>query len=529
MKNVFKKITLLALSIAILFGCTDDFEDMNKNPLATTTLSPELVFPYVTWKATNINWETYQLGDNLGANLWAQYLANTSTGFTTDRYMYTDGFVNPGLWSPHFLDVVKNKKVVEADIENYPHSVYTYQLLRIMTAYSTAKVTDLFGDIPYFEAGTGVQKPKYDSQKDIYYDLFKELTESAQILSSGLQGQKDFKSADFIYNGDIQKWVKFANSLRLRLAIHISFVDPGKAKQEGEAALAAGVMGSNNESATIYTNNADWNSLGYPLITISHWNEFRVSKTLVDLLEKSGAVADPRLPLYIGKTKNFVTKGEGPEYKGMANGLPADQFTAAGNTLNEISNVHGLMFLPDWNLNGIDQSGVWITKRYPVMLYSEVCFLKAEAALLGWNGAGDAKTNYEEGIRSSFAYCREGIATDVLDLTQDETYITTGAVAWSAAADYETKLKQIITQKYIALFPNGNEAWTEYRRTGYPVFNAIVRSDDPDLKPGEIIKKIRYTDSERRNNSENASDPSLNGGKGDGQNVRVWWDTNRSK
>jgi hypothetical protein len=132
------------------------------------------------------------------------------------------------------------------------------------------------------------------------------------------------------------------------------------------------------------------------------------------------------------------------------------------------------------------------------MCYSEVCFLKAEAAIRGWSNAGDAKTNYEDGIRASFAEARLGVNTGLYSMADDEAYIAGGEVGWNESADFETKLKKIATQKWIALFPNGTEAWAEVRRTGYPELIPIVRSDDPDIDPdnGEFIKKLRYINKE---------------------------------
>lgn len=532
MKNIIIDIAIVCFFIFMSMACTDGFEEMNKNPLRPNTVEPELVFPFVCKETPNLNWETYQAGDNLGANLYAQYIANTSAGFSHDRYVHNDANVYAGYWQPHYVNILKNVKQVGGQIEQYPRSRYTYQLLRILKAYSSIRMTDLFGDMPYSEAGLGIEQPLYDSQKDIYYDVFKELTEAVDVLNSNLLGQNNLGASDFIYGGCFNKWIKFANSLRLRYAIRLSFIDADKAKKEGEAALAVGIMTSVEDRAQSVTNKNDWGNLGYPLITISHWNEFRVSSTLVEILTTEGTIDDPRLPVLIGQTQNYGKEGIGPRFKGVKNGLPADQLSLEGNTTPENSNVYGLAFFPNWNSRNMEPvSGDWISKPFPVMNYSEVCFLKAEAALRGWNGAGNAKDNYEEGIRASFTESRQDIDVKLLDFTQDDIYITTGKVSWNETDGFEEKLKKIITQKWIALFPNGNEAWTEFRRTGYPKLNPIVRSDEPTIKPenGEFIKKMRYVDQERRINTTHATDNALNGGQGDGANVRVWWDTKRYK
>ena len=164
-----------------------------------------------------------------------------------------------------------------------------------------------------------------------------------------------------------------------------------------------------------------------------------------------------------------------------------------------------------------------------LMNYAEVCFLKAEAAIRGWQGAGDAKANYEAGIRASLEEMRAMAPAGSYTTADDDAYITTGNVAWNDADDFETKLEKIITQKWIGIFPNAEEAWAEFRRTGYPELQPVVQSLDPSIDPAnnEFIKKLRYVDNELNNNNANATDPSLNGGQGDGMNVRVWWDTSR--
>ena len=166
------------------------------------------------------------------------------------------------------------------------------------------------------------------------------------------------------------------------------------------------------------------------------------------------------------------------------------------------------------------------------MTYGEVCLLKAEAALLGWNGAGDAGENYKEGIKASLADERSFLSDASLSPTDnDETYMTTGNVAWNENDSQEQKLEKIATQKWLALYPNGIEAWAECRRTGYPKLSPVLHSEDANINPAnhEFIRKLRYTDDERRENSENATSSSLNQNQGDGSTVHVWWDTNRQQ
>ena len=148
----------------------------------------------------------------------------------------------------------------------------------------------------------------------------------------------------------------------------------------------------------------------------------------------------------------------------------------------------------------------------------------------GYAGAGNAEQNYLAGIQASFDGERASVDAGLYSTDQDETYKTTGSVAWNSVSDFEGHLNQIITQKWLAVYPNGVEAWSEFRRTGYPKLSPVKQSLEPTIKAenGEFIKKLRYVDDELRENP-NATSSELNQGKGDGLNVRVWWDTKRYK
>ena len=247
-----------------------------------------------------------------------------------------------------------------------------------------------------------------------------------------------------------------------------------------------------------------------------------------NMLKTTSSVADPRMPLWFGHTNGSTA--ENPEFKGIPNGLATSDLS--NYPADDRSYVWGLQAMPGWNSKNNSESSFCVPIRQKVMSYAEVCLLKAEAALRGWNGAGDAKANYLAGIKASFEAERAMVSDASLYSTaNDNTYMTTGKVEWKADADFETHLEQIITQKWLALYPNGTEAWTEFRRTGYPKLTPVKVSMESTINAanGEFVKKLRYVDDELRENP-NASDKSLNGGKGDGMNVRVWWDAgNRYK
>ncbi|WP_106828482.1 SusD/RagB family nutrient-binding outer membrane lipoprotein [Parabacteroides pacaensis] len=536
MKPSILKIGLTYLLLICLFGCTSDFEKMNKNPFETTHIIPGYLIRNVLQQGlVNMGIWEYQVGDNLHVHFYAQYFASVNSGFVTDRYGWKSSWIHDGFWYSYYSNTTRIRHEVGDWAKEHPEWDNMYQILRICDAMCAARTTDMFGDVPYSEAGQGIPIPKFDSQKDIYYTLFTELKEAVAALKSNTNQESYTELQDIYYKGDVNKWIKLANSLRLRLALRISFIDPEKAKQEGEAALTDVMMESNADNAGALVSLIE-NSNGHPLYYIGNWDDFRASKTIIDILQKESSVADPRLPLWFGKTQGYVAGTFDHEYHGVPNGLLASQMTEENNKALNNSAVWGFYFNKEWNLQkkgdleGTDgrptQEGVY--KPLVCMNYAEVCLLKAEAALRGWAGAGDAQTQYEKGIRASFAEFREGVDANLYTTENDDLYIHSGNVKWDPSANFETKLKKVITQKWLALYPNGAEAWSEFRRTGYPVLNPVQASDISVITEGQFIKKVPYTDQEISSNP-NALDPSLNQGQGNGQNVRVWWDTGRYK
>lgn len=530
MKRNIIKSALFVFGIILFTGCSNDFEDMNHNPNGVSEIDdPTLYIPKMEQMALSANYVEYQQALNLYSNLYCQWVSNTNANWNTDRYGFTNSWAVTGFWNPYYVYVLKNaleiKRMFEAGRTDFEE---LYHISRIICAMGTAMITDTFGDIPYSEASRGNEKCKYDSQKDIYYDILKELREAATALANanynGVQ-QKKCGNNDLIFGGDVSKWIKFGNSLRLRYALRISFVDPDKAKQEGEAALATNnLMANINDNAGYKT--SDLADSDHPMTVICYWNEFRMSQTLSDAYQQLSSVSDPRMLCYWGYTQATINSTD-KKIQGLKNGLPSNQLAGVTSTN---SNVWGLLWFPSWNSSG-QAPGGWVATPYYAMRYSEVCFLKSEAAIRNWAGAGDAQTNYENGIKASFDEARLGVNSAFYSTANDILYYTTGKVKWDNGDNFESKLEKIATQKWISLFPYGHEGWAEIRRTGYPKLNPVAASDEPTINPanGEFIKKLRYIDIEKKENSDNANASSLNGGKGDGPNVRVWWDTGRYK
>ena len=549
MKTLNKIIGSCVVALPILASCTGNFDDMNTNPYVVTDGEPGYLLNHVTELCTNVSCDPYQRAENLYGHFYAHYLSNTVQGWVTDRYGYNDGWIYTALWTPYYT-ALKETKYVANEISDASHAQYSNvaQMMRIITAWRTITVTDAYGDIPYSKAGLGDDQVAFDTQEQVYDGIFKELTEAVDALKnppSGVEQSSLSADQDLIFAGDVQKWIRFANSVRLRAAMRLTNINPEKAKSEAEAALAAGVMESEDDNAMVRITATGGNAWGQPLYMISQWDCFVMSSDMEKILKHESTVFDPRMPLWFGVTINY--RKAHPEaigttytdemFSGSPNGMSDSQIGQEENGVHANSQAWGLKAYPDWNTGKATVSdgpgNSVLTMPLKAMAYSEVCFLKAEAAIRGWSGAGDAKTNYENGIRASFAEARSNIDgsgnnvdPSLYTTANDETYITTGNVAWNASDSQEAKLKKIITQKWIALYPDGFEAWSEFRRTGYPELTPIQQSDDASISPakGQFVKKIRYPDAERRDNP-NSTASTLNNNQGDGMNVRVWWDT----
>lgn len=391
------------------------------------------------------------------------------------------------------------------------------------------RVTDTYGPIPYSQVGVGnAIRSSYDSQKAVYTKMFEDLDKVIEVFS--LYASDNFNpGADRIYNGNTAAWAKFANSLKLRMAMRVVYADEALAKRKAEEAVNSelGVMTTAGDGA--FRRVADHNPWER---FMPNWSDARISADLVCYMN---GFNDPRRPAYYNKdTFKAISKEvyDDPEtFVGLRRGIKQGEFNA-------------------WS-HGYSCMKVTTNDNILVFPASEVAFLRAEGALRGWNMGGTAATLYEDGIRLSFAErsvsgADEYIAnsTDVATAYSDplkgkpgQRYDYSGSlnstitVAWDDAADFETNLERIITQKWIAIFPNGMEAWSEYRRTGYPKLMPMVANLSGGIvSDAEGARRLPYPSNEYRENAESVRaavselTKESSNKKGDSMATRVWWD-----
>lgn len=518
----FLKYILFVALVGFLGGCTEDFEELNTNPNALTANNVDVSllgqgFARAQYYTMNgLHWR-FQISENLFSDLYCQYFATTAANFDSDRYVEVGRWIDLA-WGSFYGQAAPNIDFVE-DFARENGLAEEEAIAKIWRVQGYHRVTDYWGPAIYSQFGNGETSVAYDTQEEMYRDFFTTLDEAVSVLQ-GSSKATVFGSNDQLFAGDVSKWIKFANSLRLRLAIRVKYVDPALSRAEAEKAVAAGVMETNADNAYMLTT---INSLN-PFSTITNWGEFRMSALMESILE---GYEDPRIGLYFSPAASGDTDDDGSPYEGLRNGqAKVDKLPA----LNSDNSDVGLDWLP------LGKGGT--NPPIIVMTAAEVSFLRAEGALEGWNMGGSAKELYETGIRLSMQD-RLGAPDDAIDAYITSKNVPTAPdansqpttdipVSFDEAGDAERQLEQIITQKWIALYPDGWEAFAEVRRTGYPKLYPLLFSENPDLSTNDIFRRMTFVDGEFNNNLaavESAQQlPELTSRGGDKNSTKVWWD-----
>ncbi|MBO0936663.1 SusD/RagB family nutrient-binding outer membrane lipoprotein [Fibrella sp. HMF5335] len=509
---------LAALLVLGLSRCTDKFAELNTNKTKLTTLGAT-EYPYLFSKAQSASsypFDKYQVAQNLFADLYAQYYATTATYFPSDRYVVRMDWLTAHWYQPYTQVVPQLKTLLDQTDKASPENA----LASIMWVYTFHRVTDYYGPIPYFKAGEPAFSVPYDAQDKIYDDFFKRLDAATAVLKTKTSA-KPYNTFDLIYGGDVPKWIKFANTLRLRLALRISKVDPARAKTEAEAAVAGGVMTDTADDALMVKtlNGDDFNGLA----GISVWNEFRMSASSESLLK---GYDDPRIGVYFQPASGTKT------YEGLRNGLLPAQLNQPANSNDNNSNIG-----ERWVKGAGSAWDSQKTTPQDIMHASEAYLLRAEGALNGWTMGGTAQALYEKGIEMSMKQWGITDAAKVAAyVSSTKTPVAPGdalnspalsniPVKWGSTEAVQRE--QIGTQKWLALFPDGMEAWAEFRRSRYPKLYPIANSDNADLPSGTFIRRIPFLDLEKQTNGDavKAAESLLNGP--DKASTPLWWDKNK--
>lgn len=537
MKTKAYKYIVGVLVLSLFTAC--DFQKVNTNEFellpeeglmdgisigGPITAMQKCVFPVGTQADGTSVANRYQTAYNLAADCWSGYFGQNNNwgGPNNLNYFLKDGWVASS-YTESYSTVVPLWQDLKGKTETqFPEVFALAQILKISAWH---KATDMFGPIPYKEAGKGLITVPYDSQEEVYKAMFKELSDAIEVLTKYADNgnSKLLPNADAVYAGDVHKWVVYANSLMLRLAMRVYYADAALSKKYAFQAVnhSYGVMKTKDDEAKMergasleFKNNLD--------VLINQYNECRMGSSMLAYL---GGYQDPRLPKYFNTStvSQAVTVGTYGKYSGVPTG-------------HDVSSNDAFK----------DSSRPAITSTTPTywMRASEVYFLLAEAALHGFAVGGTAESLYEKGIEMSFE--ENGIASsEVADymssglkpsaysfhltnpgVNVDVPAVTEATTAWSGTD--EEKLEKIMIQKWIALYPNGQEAWTEYRRTGYPKLHSTITNYSNGEVDSEVgIRRMRFptnksTSAEDIANLESAR-KLLRGGL-DKAGTRLWWD-----
>ncbi len=479
MKQVNFKRAAMALGVfaTLLTGCSkgiDDFGDINRNPNSTTVPITSALLTNVLAGAGGNVWGG---GINTTAGLYCQYMSETQY---TDISRYAQPVINwDGTYSGDLYDLqniinVNTNPDTKAAAAQFGSNNNQIAIARILKAYNFWMLTDAYGDLPYFEALKGKGTIAYDKQELIYPDLIKELKEAAAQFDGGLTVQ-----GDIMYSGNTTKWKKFANSLIASIALRMSKANATLGKTEFAAAIAAGVIDNNADNASIVYPGGNYRNPIYNYYVVTQRFDFAVSKTITDQLT---AKNDPRINVFTSNSKGF------PYGLTRADAL-------AWQTANP---TFGFLY-----------SFTTTAQTMPMYLMTagQVSLARAEAARLGWTTEVVA-TQYANGITAELN--RWGIT----NAGTVATYLAQPDIALTGLASDAQKIAE---QRWLSYYPDGNQGWAEYRRTGFPAMAAVPGS------ASAVPRRIPYGSNEPLYNPTNYASAAATYNS-NSMSAKVWWD-----
>lgn len=530
--NIVKIFSSVAVAALVSSSCTKKFEEFNTNPYGATNeqLSPDYALSVAQLQEAQKSIYVYQpawvtqLQQNLMADVFSGYMMPPTPFRGNSNNMNYDLVDGWNVWAlnPAYSSSVGSvmNPISNVEVKTKTEVPELYAMAKIIKVEAMHRVSDIFGPIMYskYKTRAGDGGYDYDSQQEAYTNFFKDLSEAIAILTPirANKPKQVFKNADLVYQGSYAKWLQFANTLRLRLALRIVKADAAKAQAEGEAALAnaAGLL-----SATGDDFNVNIGATTHPLNTISEaWGDIRMGAPMESILK---GYNDPRLQKYFLPATDPAVAGQ---YKGIRNGIDID-------AKDRYQGYSALATFPS---------------KIQLLTVAEAYFLKAEAALRGWALAGSPEENYEKGIRASFAqyelagaasYINDGTSTpapytdpkaitpNANNIDATSPWISTITIKWENGDPFERKLERIITQKWISMYPDGQEAWSEFRRTGYPkLFPVVINNSGGKISTSAFIRRVNLPPDEYLTNPQGVKRAITTLGGPDNGGTRLWWD-----
>ncbi len=492
-----RKTIYILLFALVLGACDDGFEELNVNPTKPTQIDVKNKMTAVQLFTSGERYENWR-ANLIYSSMMMQHFSTTAGYWSGDKYTWNRGYAS-SMIDRIYGNAVKNIQdmilQMETEEGSSPQMLAVVRIQRVLIFH---RLTDLYGDVPYSEAGKafsdGIVTPKYDKQSDIYADMLKELEESVALLSSGDSG---FGDADLFFGGDQAKWKKFGNSLMLRLALRMIKIDPAASQAWATKAIDGGVMDSNDDIAYIqHTAGPEGiNRNGNGEVFTVDGNP-RISETFRRILD-----GDPRLPILAARRSDQST--DPADLKGFPNGLDLPMLLDLTGETNTDAYAEPNRAI----ITGEDAPMFFQT-------YAEVAFMLAEANIR-WGIGGDAAGHYEAGVAGAMRMLSIYGEAGVIDAGDIAAYLVANPY------DAANGLEQISTQYWLATFLNEYETFANWRRTGFPV---LVPVNYPgNVTNGTIPRRLTYSQSEESNNAANLAEAVASQGP-DELTTRVWWD-----
>lgn len=515
-------------------GCRKSFETINTNPSTynQSTFDPNYLltsaqlgysgstdFSYDTWRANLIYCSTMMQGFSSVISYWAgdKYILNS--GYTAAYWGFSASTPTGG--DGAYPEQVRPIVDVVQSTAGKPQYANLYQIARIMKALIFERITDLYGDVPYFQAGLGYYDknyfPAYDKQQDIYTDLLKEVSDA----TSKLNPSGDTPTGDMYYKGDITKWKKFGNTLLLRIAMRLSKVDPATA-QTYVTKVVGNTMASNADNAFLLGDAAGGrttiNRNSQILLGDGGQENFytRWSKTFIDLLKSTN---DPRLSA-VAVTNLYVNDGTKAQNPGANSNASAQKGMPNGK---DLSGVASQAIYSDASFTGFtDYSSpapALIKRNGPtfVLTYAESELLLADAAAR-FSIGGSASQHYHDGVKAAITYLSQYDATATVSDATAETYVTANPYVAANGLNMINTQYWLLTNTMLDFY----ETWSNWRRSGFPVLTPVVYPGN--ATGGTIPHRFPYPIVEAGTNTANynAAHNAVVGG--DVLTSHVWWD-----
>ncbi len=504
MKKFIKFICPVLMAVYGSTACTGNFEEYNTDPYQIYTATPELLLPTMIEGMMYVQQNDSQMVDQMVGTLGGYFtLANRWGGQNFDTFNASDGW-NATPYNTMFEDVYANYFDIQKSTGGSGHYFAMATLIR---AAVMIRVADCYGPIPYSQVADGSFYVAYDAAEDVYEQIIADLTNSATILfnyAAAYPSSRPIQGNDPIYNGDYTMWARLANSLALRVAVRTG----NQAAAEAACVHAAGLIEANAQNALV---NPGVQGNPYRLASAS-WGEIRANSSIVNYMN---GYNDPRRDAYF-----------------LASAFPGGGYVGVRS---------GVANFEKGDYNDYSLPNVASESHLPVFMAAETNFLRAEMALKGWSAGGSAQSFYEAGIRLSMeqygveadaiaAYLADdtsvpGSQDDPRSTAYDYTRKTDVKIKWNDGDGDEKNLERIITQKWIANYPMGIEAWAEYRRTGYPELAPNIDNLSNGVITDKVrgLRRLRYPYTEKNLNKINYNQAVTLLGGTDNESVDLFW------